>query len=81
MEPVTTEPSVAGHTAERITVALIPDAAGALATLQKRTGLSKTDLANRAITLYEFTDRQLAAGHDLILRDRETGETRIIRLL
>ena len=65
----------------RVTVTLIPQAAGGLAALQERTGLSKTDLVNRAITLYEFTDAQLRDGHDLILRDRETGETRLVRFL
>ena len=50
----------AGHTArpqaasERITVALMPAAADHLRRLQQRTNLSKTDLANRAITSYEF---------------------------
>jgi hypothetical protein len=68
-------------TAERITVALIPKASADLAALQARTSLSKTDLVNRAITLYEFVDAQLQAGHDLILRDRENRETQPVWLL
>lgn len=67
--------------AQRVTVALIPEAAADLAALGHRTGLSKTDLINRAITLYEFTDAQFRAGRDLMTRDRETGETQVIRLL
>jgi transcriptional regulator with XRE-family HTH domain len=66
---------------ERITVALIPAVQADLRRLQERTKLSKTDIANRAITSYEFFDAQLRAGHDLIIRDNTTGENRFIRLL
>jgi hypothetical protein len=66
---------------DRITVALIPKAANELQKLQDRTGLSKTDLVNRAITLYEFIDGQQSAGHELLVRDRDSGETRVILLL
>jgi hypothetical protein len=62
-------------------VALIPQAAAHLQQLRDRTGLSKTDIANRAITLYGFTDQQLRDGRDLILRNRETGETQLVRFL
>ncbi len=47
--------------AERITVALVPKVAEELQRLQDRTSLSKTDLTNRAITLYEFIDAQQRA--------------------
>lgn len=66
---------------DRITVALIPKAAAGLAALQERASLSKTDVVNRALTLYEFVDAQLRDGHDLIVRDRETGETQLVRFL
>ncbi|HEY2579085.1 MAG TPA: hypothetical protein VGI74_22485 [Streptosporangiaceae bacterium] len=66
---------------ERITVTLIPKAGDDLRQLQERTNLSKTDLANRAITLYEFLDAQLRAGRDLIIRDSRTGETYLVRLV
>ncbi len=66
---------------DRISITLIPDAAADLARLQDRTSLSKTDLVNRAISLYEFTDTQLRAGNDLIVRDRTTGEAQLVRLL
>ncbi len=68
-------------TADRITVALIPKAGEDLLRLQERTSLSKTDIVNRAISLYEFIESQLQAGRDLIVRDRETGETQLVRLL
>ena len=67
--------------AERITVALIPKVGDELQRLQDRTSLSKTDIANRAITLYEFIDAQLRAGRDVLIRDNDTGETQTVRLL
>jgi hypothetical protein len=66
---------------DRITVALIPKAGEDLQLLQDRTGLSKTDIANRAITLYEFIDSQLRTGRDVLIRDNDTGVSEIIRLL
>jgi hypothetical protein len=72
------QPSGAG---ECITVALIPTAAGGLRRLLERTNLSMTDIANRAITSYEFFDAYLQAGRELIVRDTRTGETQLVRFL
>jgi hypothetical protein len=66
---------------DRITVALVPKVADELQRLQQRTSLSKTDLANRAITSYAFLDAHINAGHDLMVRDPRTGETRLVRFL
>ncbi len=66
---------------ERATVTLIPAVERDLRRLQERTNLSRTDIANRAIALYEFFDAQLSAGRDLIIRDSETGEAQIVRFL
>jgi hypothetical protein len=66
---------------ERITVALIPKAGEDLQRLQERTSLSKTDITNRAITLYEFIDAQIRAGRDVLIRDSKTGETQLVRML
>jgi hypothetical protein len=66
---------------DRITVALVKKAGKDLQLLQDRTGLSKTDVVNRAISLYEFIDAQVQEGNDLLLRDRKTKETQLIRLL
>jgi hypothetical protein len=65
----------------RLTVALIPMAGDELQRLQDRTGLSKTDLVNRAITLYEFVDERIRAGHDVLIRDKGTGDTQTVVLL
>jgi hypothetical protein len=67
--------------AERITVALVPKVAEELQRLQDRTSLSKTDLANRAITLYEYISDQLSAGKEVLIRDKKTGETQGILIL
>jgi hypothetical protein len=86
-EVKTTAATADGHNArpqgsgERLTISLIPAAAGDLRRLQERTNLSKTDIANRAITSYEFFDAQLQAGRELIVRDRRTGETQLVRFL
>ena len=62
-------------------MALVRKAGEDLQNLQDRTGLSKTDIVNRAITLYEFLDAQLQAGNDLLVRDQKTGETQLVRFL
>ena len=67
--------------ADRITVALVRKAGEDLQHLQDRTGLSKTDIVNRAISLYEFVDGQVQAGNELLVRDPETGEIQLIRFL
>jgi hypothetical protein len=66
--------------AENLTVALIPKVESDLQKLRDRTSLSRTDITNRAITLYEFIDAQLRAGNDLQVRDSRTGEICQVRL-
>ena len=65
--------------AERITTALVPKASGDLAALQQRTGRGKTDLVNRAISLYEYIERQVTAGAEILIR--HDGETQQVQLL
>jgi hypothetical protein len=69
------------QSADRITVALIPKAAEDLHRLQGATGLSKTDIVNRAISLYEFVQSQVDDDSDFIVRDRKSGETQVVRFL
>ena len=80
---VSGRPEAAGRppVADRITVALIPKASEDLQRLQDRTSLSKTDIANRAITMYEFIEIQLRAGRDILIRDRETQEIQKVMIL
>ena len=68
-------------TGDRIAVTLIPKASEALRLLQQGTSLSKTDLANRAIILYQFVDDQLRSGHDIIARNQATGEAQLVKLI
>jgi hypothetical protein len=51
-----------------VTVALIPEAAAGLAALQERTSLSRADIVNRAICLYDFIDAEMAAGAEILHR-------------
>jgi hypothetical protein len=67
--------------ADRITVALVPKAADDLQNLQNRTSLSKTDLVNRAITLYEFFDAQQRVECDVLVRDKQTGDVQTVLFL
>lgn len=81
-----TSESTPGHVArqspiERITVALITQVADDLKILQARTRLSRTDVVNRAITLYEFIDAQLRDGKDILVRDQKSGEMLTVRIL
>jgi hypothetical protein len=71
------DPRVA--TAGRITVALVDKAANDLQVTHERTHLSKTDIVNRALSLYEFVDSELSAGAELIVR--RDGKEHIIKLL
>ncbi len=71
----------ADRAGERITVALIPKVAEDLQRLQGMTGLSKTDIVNRAISLYEFFQSQKDADSDFIVKDRKSGETQLVRFL
>lgn len=77
--------TVNGHSrqtvADRVTVALVPKAATDLQNTMERTGLSKTDIVNRAVSLYEYVDARLTAGDELLIRNSETGQIEIIKLL
>jgi hypothetical protein len=59
---------------DRITIGLLPKVSDDLQRLQDMTSMSKTDIVNRAVTMYEFIEDQLRAGRDLLIRDSETQE-------
>lgn len=67
--------------ASQITVALIPSVNDQLRQLVERTKMSKTDVINRAITLYEFVDAQVQTNREVLIRDKQTGEAQIVRIL
>jgi hypothetical protein len=67
--------------AERITVGLIPKVVKELDELQKNTGMSKTDLVNRAVSLYALVERHLACGEELRLFSPKNNQQQRIHLL
>jgi hypothetical protein len=83
LQPPSDPTSLADRTGppERITVTLIPRAGEDLQRLQDQTNLSKTDIVNRAIALYQFIEAQRSAGRDVLIRDKNTGETQVILLI
>jgi hypothetical protein len=65
--------------ADRVTVALVPKAADDLRQAVERTGLSKTDVVNRAVSLYEYLDARLSRGDEILVRDPKSGQLEQIR--
>jgi hypothetical protein len=66
---------------ERITIGMIPRVTGELEQLRAISGMSKTDLVNRAISLYSFITKQLQAGRQIVIRDPQTGEHELVHLI
>jgi hypothetical protein len=62
-----------------LTVALLQRTSAALAAVRERTRLSKTDIVNRAIALYEFIDAETRAGRELAVRGPDGDQ--VVRLL
>ena len=52
----------------RITVPLVAKAASDLQRTVAETGLSETDVVNRALSAYEFIDSEMRAGARIIVR-------------
>lgn len=67
--------------AERITIGLVPKTAAELQQVVEMTGLSKTDIVNKAISLYAFMEHGTRDGYELLRRNRDTGELEVIRFL
>lgn len=66
---------------DRITIGLLPRVSEGLQRLQDETSMSKTDIVNRAVTMYEFIEDQLRAGRDLLIRDSETQEIQKVMIV
>jgi hypothetical protein len=64
---------------DRITVALVKKASGDLQSTHERTNMSKTDIVNRAVSLYEFVESELSEGAELFIR--RDGKDYVIELL
>jgi hypothetical protein len=63
--PLSSRPNVSS---EPITVVLVDKAVADLQVTHERTDMSKTDIINRAVSLYEFVDAEIRAGAELIIR-------------
>jgi alpha-galactosidase len=67
--------------AERITVGLIPKVVRELDDLQSSTGMSKTDIVNRAVSLYRFLAEQLEHGEEIRLYNPDTKVSQRVHLI
>jgi hypothetical protein len=65
--------------ADRITVSLVAKAQEDLQKTHDRTGRSKTDIINRAITLYEFIEGELDAGAEIVIH--RDGQDQYVKFL
>jgi len=77
-EPPPSSSSQSVH-GEPITVMLVDKAAGDLQITHERTNMSKTDIVNRAISLYEFVDDEIRTGAELIIR--RNGQDYLVKLM
>lgn len=66
---------------ERISIGLIARVAEELRRIVARTGMSKADIVNRAVSLYSYIDSRTAAGDEILIRSAATGEVERIKLL
>ena len=63
-----------------IPLTLVSGVAAELAQTCMRSELSRTDIVNRAISLYEFLDKERACGTEMLLRRRD-GATFLVELI
>lgn len=66
-------------TSARTTVNLTFRAHAALKATMARTRMSKTDIVNRAVTLYEIIDSEASTGAEIVIR--RDGQERAVMLL
>ena len=62
---------------ERYSVTLVPPAVQAVGELTRLTGLSKTDVINRAVQIYAFLEAQRHAGSHVCLERPDGGTERV----
>ena len=69
------------HAINRITVGIIPKVWAELQRLMVSTTFNRTDVINRAISVYAMVDDHMRDGHELIFRDPKTGKERIVEIV
>jgi hypothetical protein len=65
----------------RITVGIIPKAWTELLRLMANTKFNRTDVVNRAISVYAMVDDNMREGYELVFRDPETGKERVVEII
>jgi len=65
---------------ERYSVTLVPPSVAAISQLTELTGLSKTDVINRAVQVYAFIEERMREGSDVLLRSPD-GETERVHIV
>jgi len=65
----------------RITVGIIPKVWTELLRLMASTKFNRTDVVNRAISVYAMVDDNLRNGNELVFRDPKTGKERIVEIV
>lgn len=80
-DPADSAPPSSGPivSSEPITVVLVDKAAADLQVTHERTDMSKTDIINRAVSLYEFVDAEIRSGAELIIR--RDGQDYLVKLM
>jgi hypothetical protein len=62
---------------ERYSVTLVPAAVQAVRELTELSGLSKSDVINRAVQVYAFLAREMADGRQVLLRTEDGSLERV----
>jgi hypothetical protein len=65
----------------RITVGIIPKVWTELLRLMTSTKYNRTDVVNRAISVYAMVDDNMRDGYELVFRDPKTGKERIVEII
>lgn len=65
---------------QRVTVNLITKSSDSLDRLASRSGMSKTDVINRALQLYDFIDTEIATGKQILIRSGDDDD-QVLRLI
>ncbi|MCP2335367.1 hypothetical protein [Actinomadura rupiterrae] len=66
---------------ERVTVNLTSKGAAALTDLMRLTGDTKTDVINRALSVYAYLEDVIAEGGKVYVRERDQGDLERVRFL
>jgi len=65
----------------RITVGIIPKVWAELQRLMADTKFNRTDVVNRAISVYAMVDANVRDGNELVFRDPKSGKERVVEIV